>query len=88
MPTQHETKAHIRSTTAHGRGCCTSHTQARQQFIAEGLVTQTDRVVCRKDKEVVDEIPGAYKDIDQAMANQSDLTEILHTLKQVVCVKG
>jgi len=37
---------------------------------------------------VIDEIPGAYKDIDVVMANQSDLTEILHTLKQVVCVKG
>jgi tRNA-splicing ligase RtcB (3'-phosphate/5'-hydroxy nucleic acid ligase) len=37
---------------------------------------------------VVDEIPGAYKDIDQVMENQSDLTEVLHTLKQVVCVKG
>ena len=42
----------------------------------------------RKDKGVIDEIPGAYKDIDQVMANQRDLTEILHTLKQVVCVKG
>jgi tRNA-splicing ligase RtcB len=43
---------------------------------------------CRKDKGVIDEIPGAYKDIDEVMANQSDLTEILHTLNQVVCVKG
>lgn len=45
-------------------------------------------IVYRKDKGVIDEIPGAYKDIDVVMENQKDLTEILHTLKQVVCVKG
>ena len=43
---------------------------------------------CRKDDGVVDEIPGAYKDIDKVMQNQSDLVDIVHTLKQVVCVKG
>ena len=42
----------------------------------------------RKDKGVLDEIPGAYKDIDQVMANRADLVEVVHTLKQVVCVKG
>lgn len=52
------------------------------------MVEQTKGVICRKDKGVIDEIPGAYKDIDVVMANQNDLTEILHTLKQVVCVKG
>jgi tRNA-splicing ligase RtcB len=45
-------------------------------------------VECRKDGGVVDEIPSAYKDIDEVMANQSDLVEIAHTLKQVVCIKG
>ena len=45
-------------------------------------------MVCRKDKGVLDEIPGAYKDIDEVMANQSDLVEVMHTLKQVLCVKG
>ena len=45
-------------------------------------------MICRKDKRVIDEIPGAYKDIGQVMENQSDLVEVLHTLKQVVCVKG
>jgi tRNA-splicing ligase RtcB len=45
-------------------------------------------VICRKDKGVLDEIPGAYKDIDQVMANQADLVEVVHTLKQVLCVKG
>ena len=52
------------------------------------MVQQTEGVICRKDKGVIDEIPGAYKDIDQVMENQNDLTEILHTLKQLVCVKG
>ena len=52
------------------------------------LATQTEGVICRKDKGVIDEIPGAYKDIDTVMANQSDLIEVVHTLKQVVCVKG
>ena len=45
-------------------------------------------VICRKDKGVLDEIPGAYKDIDEVMANQADLVEVVHTLKQVLCVKG
>jgi tRNA-splicing ligase RtcB len=46
------------------------------------------RRMSRTDKGVIDEIPGAYKDIDQVMANQADLVEVVHTLKQVVCVKG
>lgn len=45
-------------------------------------------VLCRKDKGVVEEIPSAYKDIDTVMVNQSDVTEVLHTLKQIVCIKG
>jgi len=44
--------------------------------------------VCRKDRGVLDEIPGAYKSIDEVMANQDDLVEVAHTLKQVICVKG
>ena len=43
---------------------------------------------CRKDAGVLDEIPGAYKDIDAVMAHQADLVAVVHTLKQVVCVKG
>ena len=74
--------------SAHGAGRRMSRTQARQQFTAEDMVAQTQGVICRKDVGVVDEIPGAYKDIDEVMANQRDLTEVLHTLKQVVCVKG
>ena len=74
--------------SAHGAGRQMSRTAARAQFTESDLSLQTEGVVCRKDKGVVDEIPGAYKDIDAVMANQSDLTEILHTLKQVACVKG
>jgi len=74
--------------SAHGAGRRMSRTAAEKQFSAADLAQQTAGVICRKDSGVVDEIPGAYKDIDEVMANQSDLTEILHTLKQVVCVKG
>ena len=74
--------------SAHGAGRRMSRTAAEKQFTAGDLAQQTQGIICRKDKGVIDEIPGAYKDIDQVMANQNDLTEILHTLKQVVCVKG
>lgn len=74
--------------SAHGAGRRMSRTQARKQFSADDMAAQTAGVICRKDAGVVDEIPGAYKDIDVVMANQRDLTEVLHTLKQVVCVKG
>ncbi len=74
--------------SAHGAGRRMSRTAASKQFSAADLARQTEGVICRKDSGVVDEIPGAYKDIDQVMENQNDLTEILHTLKQVVCVKG
>jgi tRNA-splicing ligase RtcB (3'-phosphate/5'-hydroxy nucleic acid ligase) len=73
---------------AHGAGRRMSRTQAQKQFTAADLVMQTEGVVCRKDGGVVDEIPGAYKDIDQVMANQMDLVDVVHTLKQVLCVKG
>ena len=74
--------------SAHGAGRRMSRTAAEKCFTEADLAAQTTGVICRKDKGVLDEIPGAYKDIDQVMANQNDLTEILHTLKQVVCVKG
>jgi len=73
---------------AHGAGRRMSRTQAGKHFSVADLAEQTAGVVCRKDKGVLDEIPGAYKDIDEVMANQSDLVEVLHTLKQIVCVKG
>lgn len=74
--------------SAHGAGRCMSRTAAENHFTRDDLQKQTEGVICRKDKGVLDEIPGAYKDIDRVMANQEDLVEVLHTLKQVVCVKG
>ena len=76
------------SSCAHGAGRRMSRSAARKQFTRDDLVSQTEGVECRKDKGVIDEIPGAYKDIDQVMANQIDLVETVHTLKQVLCVKG
>ena len=73
---------------AHGAGRRMSRTQALRQFSVADLEAQTAGVVCRKDRGVLDEIPGAYKDLDEVMANQSDLVEVVHTLKQVLCVKG
>ena len=73
---------------SHGAGRAMSRTQAKKQFDTEDLSIQTNGVECRKDKGVIDEIPGAYKDIDKVMQNQHDLVSIEHTLKQVVCVKG
>jgi tRNA-splicing ligase RtcB len=73
---------------AHGAGRRMSRTQAQKKFSTADLEAQTAGVICRKDRGVIDEIPGAYKDIDQVMANQNDLVEVVHTLKQVLCVKG
>jgi len=73
---------------SHGAGRKMSRTQANKQFTVEDLIKQTDGVECRKDKGVIDEIPGAYKDIDVVMKNQEDLVEVVHTLKQVLCIKG
>ena len=73
---------------SHGAGRVMSRTQAKKQFNHRDVETQTAGVECRKDQGIVDEIPAAYKDIDQVMHNQSDLVDIVHTLKQVVCVKG
>ena len=73
---------------SHGAGRRMSRTAARRMFSREDLEAQTLGVECRKDGGVLDEIPAAYKDIDEVMANQSDLVEIVHTLKQLVCVKG
>jgi tRNA-splicing ligase RtcB len=73
---------------AHGAGRKMSRNQAQKCFTIANLAEQTHGVICRKDKGVLDEIPGAYKNIDEVMANQSDLVEVVHTLKQVLCVKG
>jgi tRNA-splicing ligase RtcB len=73
---------------SHGAGRVMSRTKAKKMFSQEDLEAQTVGVECRKDKSVIDEIPAAYKDIDVVMENQSDLVEIVHTLKQVMCIKG
>ena len=73
---------------AHGAGRRMSRTKARQQFTQQDLIDQTAGVECRKDISVLDEIPGAYKDIDETMANQTDLVDVVEELKQLICVKG
>ena len=73
---------------SHGAGWAMSRRQAKEQFSVEDHAKATEGVECRKDEGVIDETPGAYKDIDAVMAAQADLVEIVHTLKQVVCVKG
>lgn len=73
---------------SHGAGRLMSRNKAKLNFTLEDLIQQTQGVECRKDEGVLDEIPGAYKPIDQVMANQTDLVEVVATLKQVVCVKG
>jgi len=73
---------------SHGAGRVMSRSEARRRFTAEEHIRATKGVECRKDTGVIDETPKAYKDIDRVMAAQSDLVEIVHTLKQIVCVKG
>src|SRR5689334_1063385 len=73
---------------SHGAGRVMSRTAARKHFSLADHAAATAGVECRKDAEVIDETPAAYKDIDAVMEAQRDLVEIVHTLKQVVCVKG
>jgi tRNA-splicing ligase RtcB len=73
---------------SHGAGRKMSRSQARKTFNLADLAAQTEGVECRKDDAVLDEIPGAYKLIDQVMENQKDLVDVVHILKQVLCVKG
>ena len=73
---------------SHGAGRRMSRTQAKKNFTIEDLKTQTKGIECKKSGDVLDEIPGAYKDIDQVMANQADLVEVVYTLKQILCIKG
>lgn len=73
---------------SHGAGRVMSRTKAKKMFTVEDQARATAGVECRKDANVIDEIPMAYKDIDVVMAAQQDLVEVVHTLKQVVCVKG
>lgn len=73
---------------SHGAGRRMSRMEAKRRFSTQDMVDQTAGIECRKDSGVIDEIPAAYKDIDAVMANQHDLVEVVHTLKQIVCVKG
>ena len=73
---------------SHGAGRTMSRNEAKRRFTVADQVAATAHVECRKDSAVIDEIPMAYKDIDAVMRAQSDLVEVVHTLRQVVCVKG
>ncbi|HYD82070.1 MAG TPA: RtcB family protein [Paucimonas sp.] len=73
---------------SHGAGRTMSRSEAKRRFTVEDQRRATAGVECRKDAHVIDEIPMAYKDIDAVMEAQNELVEVVHTLKQVVCVKG
>lgn len=73
---------------SHGAGRSMSRTKAKKLFTVADQIKATEGVECRKDADVIDEIPMAYKDIDAVMHAQRDLVEVVYTLKQVVCVKG
>jgi tRNA-splicing ligase RtcB len=73
---------------SHGAGRAMSRAEARRRFSVKDHEAATRGVECRKDKDVIDETPGAYKSIDAVMEAQRDLVEVVHTLRQVVCVKG
>ena len=73
---------------SHGAGRVMSRGEAKRTFSIEDHEKATEGVECRKDEGVIDETPGAYKSIDAVMAAQADLVDVVHTLKQVVCVKG
>jgi tRNA-splicing ligase RtcB len=73
---------------SHGAGRAMSRGEAKRRFTVEDHAKATEGIECRKDRDVIDETPMAYKPIDAVMAAQEDLVEIVHTLRQVVCVKG
>jgi tRNA-splicing ligase RtcB len=75
-------------TCSHGAGRAMSRSEAKRRFTVEDHEKATAGIECRKDAGVIDETPMAYKDIDAVMAAQKDLVDIVHTLRQVVCVKG
>lgn len=73
---------------SHGAGRTMSRNEAKRRFTVEDHIRMTEGIECRKDKDVLDETPAAYKSIDAVMEAQKDLVEVVHTLRQVVCVKG
>lgn len=76
------------SSCSHGAGRAMSRSAAKKQFTLADHAEATAGIECRKDADVIDETPMAYKPIDKVMAAQADLVEIVHELRQVVCVKG
>ena len=79
---------HAFNSCSHGAGRVLSRRQAKKRYGVKDHIAATQGVECRKDADVIDETPMAYKDIDAVMRAQEDLVDIVHTLKQVVCVKG
>jgi tRNA-splicing ligase RtcB len=73
---------------SHGAGRAMSRGEARRRFTLEDHAKATEGIECRKDADVIDETPMAYKPIDDVMAAQADLVDVVHRLRQVVCVKG
>ena len=73
---------------SHGAGRSMSRSKAKNTYTLDDLIAQTAGVECRKEEDLIDEIPAAYKSIEQVMENQRDLVEVVATLKQVLCVKG
>lgn len=73
---------------SHGAGRLLSRSKAKEQFNLDDLIQQTQGIECRKDTGIIDEIPAAYKAIEQVMDQQTDLVEVVATLKQIICVKG
>jgi tRNA-splicing ligase RtcB len=76
------------NSASHGAGRRMSRTKARKTFTASDLAAQTTGIECRKDAGVVDEIPAAYKDLDDVMSRQTDLVEVVAKLTPLICVKG
>jgi len=76
------------SSCSHGAGRAMSRADAKRRFTLEDHALATAGIECRKDADVIDETPMAYKSIDAVMEAQKDLVEIVHTLRQIVCVKG
>src|SRR6185503_14754576 len=73
---------------SHGAGRAMSRGEAKRRFTVEDHAKATEGIECRKDEDVLDETPMAYKPIDKVMAAQADLVDVVHELRQVVCVKG
>lgn len=73
---------------SHGAGRKMSRKRAKQEFTVEDLKAQTEGILCSKDASVLDEIPAAYKSLDEVMKNQEDLVTPIHTLRQLACIKG